>query len=371
MAKSPASFRDVADLRAYLGSAEVHACVGDFLRAPRWTLEDVVRRSVEGTTFRAFAIKRYGASPALLYRGWLREYLEAHLADFLRAPDAAAYQEALDRAVAALQGAWRLETGGQDDLGYGRAAKLLNLSLKHVLLLDELDEPQRSALFGRLHVALDRFTLGPLAPLAPALGLGRAPSMGAVKTREAYLDIQCWIADVCADAGIPPIQYEFATFNVIRDGMTDAGGVAGSGAARATANPIPVRRPRPEGTGDGVRPAGSPPGRAPRVDARARVVRTRHVENATVIHSTAASHRGAVFQGTIEVADEAELAVLETPGSDRRIQGKLLWFGRAPKTRHPSISIDGEWRVERGYSGPVVAEVGRVGPPRRSAATRS
>lgn len=101
----------------------------------------------------------------------------------------------------------------------------------------------------------------------------------------------------------------------------------------------------------------------PHTDAGAEVVSHRHVENATVVHTDAAYYRGATFRGAIEVADESGLAALVTEGAERRFEGKLLWFGWAPKTRHPAIRIDGEWRIERGYSGQVVHELGRPDRP--------
>ena len=51
----------------------------------------------------------------------------------------------------------------------GPAAKMVNLTLKHLVLLDRLTTDERRALHEKLHVALDRFTLGPIAALAPQM----------------------------------------------------------------------------------------------------------------------------------------------------------------------------------------------------------
>jgi hypothetical protein len=326
-----------------------------------------VRRGVDHTTLRAFALAQYQVSPSGIYRAWAQQYLLDHVAEVLHATDDASHQHFIDGAVDSLQRAWRTATQARAEIDYGRAAKLLNLTLKHVALLEGLGEEERRGLYTRLHVALDRFTLAPVAALAPVLGLDRRPSMGSVRTREQYVQVQRWILEVCDSVAVPPIYYEVATFDSRRSELWYQGPDAISAArpplhatpTAPTATPM-QHAPRVRAVGKIVRDRSAPP----RVDAQAKVIRSRHVERTAVLHVEGARYRRAEFDGVIELFNASDVAKLERMPGMPRVRAKLSWDGWTPPTRkHPAVSVVGRWRFERDYTGLVVDTLGR-GPAR-------
>jgi hypothetical protein len=61
-------------------------------------------------------------------------------------------------------------------------------------------------------VPLDQFSLRPLACIE-GHGHLRNASMGSVKSREEYIEIQDTIRGICDEAGVPPIAYDFLTWD--------------------------------------------------------------------------------------------------------------------------------------------------------------
>jgi len=383
----PLEFHDRESLLCYLRSPLVAAGVEDFLARPAWTLDEIAHRSVDSTTARAIPTRSFGVSPLSCFRSWARAHLGRHWRDFVTAQHESAYQSAVDHAVLSLQSAFAVATQHRYALTYGRASKMLALTLKHVALLRDLTEAERRAFFGRVHVALDRYTLAPVAQLAPELGLPRVPSMGNVERRDGYIAIQQWIATVCAEAGVPPSTYEVATFNIPRGVWQQRpvrllatplpDGVRPLASRTAGKAAVPARTRRAEGPSARVA-AGDPPLRA--VPAKQRSVRAeqvpehgphtapwatvtahRHVEQAPVIEvfgQARAHYREASFEGRIEVVDASDLEAARTGIGERTVRALLTWYGWRPQRRYLAVKLTGPCAVHARFDGEVIAGLG-------------
>jgi hypothetical protein len=354
------------ELIEYLKSADVSTAIQGWMSDPSWTWQDVVVKSIDGTTFRAFHTKRFGRRPSELYRDWGHAYFSKNISAFADADCADTYQQAIDAAVNSLQAAWPAER----PVDYGRAAKLINLTLKHCLLLGELPAPTRQVLGSKLHVALDRYTLAPIARLARQFKLPDTPTMQSVRSRGHYLEIQEWVRCLCRDAEVDPMVFEFALFNLQRGAAAFPSPHASENAATAG------RRPRPLPASDGAKasspikvaasqstvwlaPDGSPAAIAlPHTDPAARVTGLRRVENVQALKVFGASYRNAVFNGFVELADQGLSWESKRAGKSNRARVRIRWFHHIAARGYVNLTLDAFEFVD-GYSGEVVDNLGR------------
>lgn len=381
----PLGFSSRDDLLQYLRSSIVAAGVEDFLSRPTWTLQEIAERSVDWTTVRTIRTRNYWVAPLMLVRRWAQAYLGQHWRDFVAASDAEAYQAALDVAVVSLQSefatATRLRARALDKepykLTYGRAAKMIGLMLKHIALCDVLSAAERRAFFGRVHVALDRYTLAAAAQLAPELRLRSQPSMGDVEARDAYLAVQGWIAAVCAEAGVPPSTYEVGLFNLprgewhVRPSTTPTSDIPPGVRSQATLSGRATgQAPRHPGAGRSNdqraqqrrRPAHKRAiGTAPRATRSASAISRRRVEQRPVIEvsvASGASYRNTTLSVCLEVVDTDDLAVARDGVGSRRVRVFLTWFGWTPQRRYMTVMLTGPCVAHQAYTGRVVADLG-------------
>lgn len=91
-----------------------------------------------------------------------------------------------------------------------RALKLVNLLAKGLCVVSPLWPDRYKAIARYIDVPLDKFSLRPLACVAALDHLNlRNASMGSVKTIDAYSEIQIAIRNLCEEANVPPIAYDF------------------------------------------------------------------------------------------------------------------------------------------------------------------
>lgn len=98
------------------------------------------------------------------------------------------------------------------DLGLPRALKLLNLLAKSLCVVSPLWPDRGITVASYLNVPLDQFSLRPLACIEGLHDLRNA-SMGSVKTDKQYTKIQNTIRKMCTEADVPPIAYDFLTWD--------------------------------------------------------------------------------------------------------------------------------------------------------------
>lgn len=209
-ASEPFVFRDEGSLIRYLRSPLVAAAVEDFLSQPPLTLDEVVYRSVDGTTVRDIKTRsRLGIPPLACFREWASEYFQAHWRDFLPATNRTRYETNVDRAVASLRDAFATATWQLYALSYSHAARLVSRTLKHLTLFHGVPVRQRRAFFARVPVALDRYTLAPVIQLAPDLGLPRPQRTSSayewyanpIREEQEHAGLQLWIGMSAAPRG--------------------------------------------------------------------------------------------------------------------------------------------------------------------------
>jgi hypothetical protein len=180
-------------------------------------MEELVRASVGGNTFRAFQFNRFGVAgaPSEIFRSWTTQRLER---DYRRLVGLASFEAMIGQLsimATDLDAAWHRATGGVEPvrIGFGRAAKLLGLSVKHLLWHRELSAHDRANLLPLLNVPLDSYTLQGIRLVAPELCIPANASMSFVRDEIQYRAIQLRIRELMP-AGCHAVHYEIAAWNL-------------------------------------------------------------------------------------------------------------------------------------------------------------
>lgn len=198
----------------------------EFFAFPEITddLELLVKKSVDGTTFRAFRFRTniVPGRPSEIYRTFTTKLLKAKIPQYGEFKSQAEFREWLIESTNELCCEWHNRTGGNQAvaMGFGRGIKLLNLSVKFSLRHSSLDGDLRKKLINWLEVPLDSYTLQGIRELSKQLfvdlGISRRASMGAIKTEAQYIAIQDEIRRLCSNCGADryPIHYEIMAWNL-------------------------------------------------------------------------------------------------------------------------------------------------------------
>jgi hypothetical protein len=112
------------------------------------------------------------------------------------------------------QQCWRTRMGS--DVPYGPAYKLPNLLLKCVAVRSEMPSTQRVRLIEWLHIPLDSYTIQALREWFKLPDGSRIPSSATMKfisNAELYQAFQSEIRRVAALAGVPPIAFDYLTWD--------------------------------------------------------------------------------------------------------------------------------------------------------------
>ena len=94
----------------------------------------------------------------------------------------------------------------------------------------------------------------------------------------------------------------------------------------------------------------------PQQSKTATVIRSRFVEDASVIYTDKAFIRGSTVSGFFKVAHGAEVKVR---AGKRRIEVECLWFGRKPRSTWMNLTLLSEPKFLHGYSGNVALDIRR------------
>jgi hypothetical protein len=164
--------------------------------------------SVGSSTYRSFP-KHRDNLPSAVFRGWASaELFHGAFARLSRIQSNGEYRNWAFRLAKHLDSEWLEHL--RYELHLPRALKLVNLLAKGLCVVTPLWPNQYKTTAQYLDVPLDQFSLRPLACIATLDHLNlRNASMGSVKTREQYTEIQDTIRELCDDAGVPPIAYDF------------------------------------------------------------------------------------------------------------------------------------------------------------------
>jgi hypothetical protein len=208
--KKPRVFKCRADLHAAINVNR--QIIDDFFFERSNSIDELVTESVSGNTFRAFPLKRYGIQPSVLYRKWACNWLEQNLSEIRRFKSRSEMGDAIITAAHALNAHWNDRTEMKCELGFGRAAKMLNLTAKYLLRWAGLTDSERTKLKPLLHVPLDSYTLLGIMDIDPSLGISKKSTMKFICSEHQYIKVQDCIFNVCKPS-FDPIDYEITAWN--------------------------------------------------------------------------------------------------------------------------------------------------------------
>jgi len=174
--------------------------------------ETIIRISVLSNVFRAF--KNLDQKPSQIYRDWATDNFDLILADFKNVESTDDYYEFVFKYSDSLIKRWAEKVLNPNDyLIYGPALKMVNLFIKtsqqsfDYRQLDKLEYQQ---------VPFDSFSLQPLrliindlAGLKYKIAIPTNASMGFINTPQIYRIIMDAVYKLCKDAKIPPIIYDY------------------------------------------------------------------------------------------------------------------------------------------------------------------
>lgn len=187
-------------------------------------VEEVIRSSVEGNTFRAF--RRMPCKPSVVFRNWASERLSDNkvIESFTNIGSEQQYDLWLKQFSEDLCHYWTNEMGR--GMPYGPGRKLPNLLLKRLVKWNRLKklggEGQRRRLIELLHVPLDKYTLASIRrcifnfpDIVDAVGtIPKNVTMSFVDTEDRYIRIQEMMREISRQAGVPAIYLDVLTWDL-------------------------------------------------------------------------------------------------------------------------------------------------------------
>jgi transcriptional regulator with XRE-family HTH domain len=170
-------------------------------------LEDLIRRSVAGYTFRSF--RGLSRPPSELFREWAASRLSfSVMAELGEIRNQADYDQFLTDHAMDLTRRWKAK--GKKPLPFGPGRKLLDLLFKGVVRYAKIPDADRQRLIRFLHVPLDSFSLVAVRQCAasdefgPPIKVPPKATMGFVTSKQ-YPGLQQLMRGIAAVAGVPPI----------------------------------------------------------------------------------------------------------------------------------------------------------------------
>lgn len=206
----PYEFATEDELVRRLADSSTASAAMNFYAQRSLNIRSVVETGVTGNTFRAF--RNLSVRPSVAFRAWAVSYIESTQDELKVISEMHSYALYVHSATEDLCSYWGKTTG--TEIGYGRAAKLLNLVLKKFVCLSSLSEDQRSTLISLQHVPLDSYTIIGLRSVAPDLSISRGATMKFIEDRRQYDLFQAIIRAITEKAGVPPIYYEVLAWDM-------------------------------------------------------------------------------------------------------------------------------------------------------------
>lgn len=217
MSKAPHVFSSLEELHKSLTSEATQRRVNEFFEQRASSIETIVHKSVAGNTYRAFHFKSFDVEgrPSSLFREWTSSYLIKNLSSVKSLNSFSEMVDFVCVMARELDNHWHQKTNRVDKvrIGFGRAAKLLGLALKHLGRLDSISNDQRKNLIAVLNVPLDSYTLQGIRLIAKDKNIPASATMNFVQSEDQYRELQLCIKELMP-AGIHPIYYEVYAWNV-------------------------------------------------------------------------------------------------------------------------------------------------------------
>jgi hypothetical protein len=188
-----------------------------YLAKPYSTIEEAVKHSVSGNTFRAFHVKASTPEnqPSRIYRRVVSDIFNRKIHEFANFEDSVEYEKFIINSANEILINFNLVSGKPDMMGFGRASKLLNLSCKAMIRYQGITSIQKENLIKLAHVPWDSFTIQGIRNLEPPFLIKANETMAwaAMNDVSKYKQLQQWIRILCSEVNLYPIHYEIAAWD--------------------------------------------------------------------------------------------------------------------------------------------------------------
>jgi hypothetical protein len=204
MAPAPYVFKDENELVKKLQSKTTAKKIAKYYQQDK-SLDDIVKKQVSSNTYRAFKKSAGGIRPSDVFKKWVRRFIVKNNGAINNIDCQNDYDRFVHSATMSLCKYWKSRM--KYDVGYGRAAKLLNLVLKILPVYLDMSARKKKLLISFLHVPLDSFTIRGLINIA-SFRIPSNASMGIIATKSDYFRYQNLIRSVSKKANVSPIYYD-------------------------------------------------------------------------------------------------------------------------------------------------------------------
>lgn len=193
------------------------ALLTDYLAEPFESIRAAVVQSVAGNTFRAFRLRSLGVDqrPSDIYRDLVTQIFEENFQRFVQISCEADYDDFVLESARLVAQRFDEIAAVRGFMGFGRAAKLFNLSCKAMLRYRGVSQEQRQILIRLAHVPWDSFTIQGIRRLNPPFNVPAGQGMGwdVLNSEQNYLVFLQWIRSKCNALGLAPIHYEVVAWD--------------------------------------------------------------------------------------------------------------------------------------------------------------
>ncbi len=188
-----------------------------YLEKPYSTIEEAVKHSVSGNTFRAFHVKASTPEnqPSKIYRRVVNDIFKRKINEFSQFKNSTEYEKFIIDSSNEISINFNLISGKPDMMGFGRATKLFNLSCKAMIRYQGITSIQKENLVKLAHVPWDSFTIQGIRNLEPPFPIKANETMAwaAMNDVSKYKQLQQWIRILCSEVNLYPIHYEIAAWD--------------------------------------------------------------------------------------------------------------------------------------------------------------
>ncbi len=183
-----------------------------------YSIQEAVFDSVGRNTFRAFHFKTFKANttPSKLYRDITISIFESNIDQFINLQTVEDYENFVIDKSKIIEKEFDSAVNKDGFMGFGRAAKLFNLTCKSIIRLSDIPNGQQCRLIFLAQVPWDSFTIQGIRLLSPPFSIKKNESMKWEKMNSVddYKVMQNWIREKCQRINLCPIHYEFAAWNM-------------------------------------------------------------------------------------------------------------------------------------------------------------
>jgi hypothetical protein len=189
----------------------------DYLKQPLKNENDFV--NVDKNTIRAFPLRKinteYKIGPLALYKQTVSEIFKHRFEEFSKLKTENSYSDFIVGSARSIEKIFDSAAKKEGFMGFGRAAKLFNLTCKAMLRSPGIKPEDLKILSGLAHVPFDSYTLQGICKLETPFKIPPNSSMGwtFMNDIQKYLTLQKWVKELCAEADCLALHYEIIAWD--------------------------------------------------------------------------------------------------------------------------------------------------------------